>query len=195
MRLTRSEFDALSRRAKGLPPMVRTKNNSQANRGKVLEEIINITNISYRRHTIAIINKVPTEWIPLRGPNGDIVSAKVEQKSTVDYVGRYGMTPIAFDAKESHETRMRWDRVEAHQEQFLDDWSKGGAGIGFILVSFSEKDTFVIPWYEWKARLDTYREGGPASFKPDQIPDGWRVKKYDYLKTVEENRIYWRIAD
>lgn len=49
--------------------------------------------------------------------------------------------------------------------------------------------------FEWKFKLDQYREGGPASFKPDQIPDGWRVKKYDYLQTVEENRIYWRIAD
>ena len=194
MRMSRGEYHMLTRRAAGLPNGSRSRGNSHANRGQVLESIINITNNSYLRHGVAVINKIPTEWIPIRGPKGDIVSAKVEQKSTVDYVGRYGMTPIAFDAKESHEVRMRWDRVEPHQEQFLDEWSKGGAGIGFILASFSEKDTFVIPWYEWRFRLEEYRAGGPASFKPEKIPDGWRVEKYDYLKTVEENRIYWRIA-
>jgi len=194
MRMNSREFYALANKPKRINGGKTVPKQSYANRGKVLEDIINITNISYLRHRAAVINKIPTEWIPIRGENGKIISAKVDKKSTVDYTGRYGRTPIAFDAKESHESRMRWDRVEPHQESFLDDWTRDGNGIGFILASFSERDTFVIPWYEWKDRLEKQRSGGPASFKPSEIPEGWRVEKYDYLKTVAGMRIYWQIS-
>ena len=190
MRLTRAEYQELSRKAKGLPPVARSKSRSHANRGQVLEQIIELTNQSYYSRRVAVINKIPTAWIPIRGATGAIVSAKVENKSTVDFTGRYGRTPIAFDCKESHEARMRYDRVEPHQERFLDDWIRDGGGIGFILASFGENETFIIPWKEWKFWLEEYRGGGPASFRPQQMPAAWRVQKYDYLQTVERLP-YW----
>lgn len=192
MRLSRGEYQALVKKAAGVPFERRTKSHSHANRGQALEHVIDLTNRSYYSRRVAVINKVPTAWIPIRGHDGTIVSAKVDQKSIVDFTGRYERIPVAFDCKESHDGRMRWDRVEPHQEHFLDDWTHGGAGIGFILASFSEKETFVIPWHEWKSRLEAYRGGGSASFTSQWIPKAWAVAKYDYLETLDKLLPNWR---
>lgn len=184
MRLAEKDYLALIGKHKPNSP-----SRSHANRGMALEQIIELVNQSYRRHHIALISKIPTAWLPIRGANGAIISAKVEQKSIVDFTGRWRGRPIAFDAKESHEKRMRWDRIEPHQELYLDDWTGDGA-IGFVLASFGEENTFVIPWAEWKFGLQEWRSGGRASFAANALNPAWRVNKYDYLRTLAKMP-YW----
>jgi len=120
---------------------------SYANRGTVLEELIKISNIQYRRKGIALIHKVPSEWLPIRNSKGRIVSAKIEEKASVDFIGRDRDIPIAFDAK-SVAKGDRWylRRLEEHQYRFLKDWETGRAR-SFILLGFWEtKEFFLIPF-------------------------------------------------
>lgn len=43
---------------------------SKANRGKPFEDFINFANEKYQAKGIAVMHKVPTEFIPLRGAHG-----------------------------------------------------------------------------------------------------------------------------
>jgi recombination protein U len=58
---------------------------SFANRGMALEELIAAANWSYRQKKIAVIHKVPSEWLPIRNRSGKIISAKITKKAAVDY--------------------------------------------------------------------------------------------------------------
>lgn len=163
---------------------------SQANRGKALEELIILANQQYRVRGIAVVHKVPTAWIPIRDNTGRIVSAKVEEKAAVDFLGVYRGRPIAFDAKHCSGERIRWDRVEDHQARFLEDWIKD-EGIGFILVGFGMEQFFVVPWLVWREGVLKRRQGsGPASISIKQMKPEWKVESskhivLDYLKTID----------
>lgn len=162
----------------------------QANRGRALEELIIMANRQYRTQHLAVIHKVPTAWIPLRNGQGRIISAKVEEKAAVDFLGVYRGRPLAFDAKHCSRDRIRWDRVEDHQAQFLEDWTRDG-GIGFILVGFGMQRFFVVPWEVWWEGLLGWRyEHGPASISVKQMQHEWEVRRgggivLDYLAIVD----------
>lgn len=185
------------------------KNRTYANRGKSFEELINLQNECYHESLRAMVQKIPTKFIPLRNHAGKIVSVKVEEKSTVDYVGRYKNRPIAFEAKHcSGDTAFAFSRVELHQAAFLDDWCSDGNGIGFILVSFGLDRIFLIPWDAYKAAKagtkgekhtmcdgSTWLFTGKASVRPNELPPTWEVKSAgycDYLRIVER---LWRCED
>lgn len=121
---------------------------SHANRGQPLEELIKYQNSNYARKNIALIHKVPTEWIPIRGNTGKIITAKVENKAGVDFMGVFNGIPIAFDAKHTQEPRISWKCLKTHQHEFLIQWEKCG-GIGFVLVGYAMKQFYVIPISEW----------------------------------------------
>ena len=72
---------------------------SKANRGKPFEDFINFANEKYQAKGIAVMHKVPTEFIPLRGAHGQVANCKVERKSCVDYLGRFRDIPVAVEAK------------------------------------------------------------------------------------------------
>lgn len=162
---------------------------THANRGQSLEELIKLANIFYRQQKIAIIHKVPTEWIPIRGRTGKISSAKVEEKAAVDFIGHYRGIPIAFDAKHTMKMTIRWDRVEQHQQEFLADWSM--QGLSFILVSFNMQRFFLVPWSFWQDGLRRWKtKQGSASLNMADLKTEWEIKaggKYalDYLQVVD----------
>jgi len=162
----------------------------QANRGRPLEELIIMANRQYRAQRRAVIHKVPTAWIPLRDSRGRIVTAKVEEKAAVDFLGTYRGHSLAFDAKHCSGDRIRWDRLEDHQAQFLEDWARDG-GIGFVLVGFGMERFFVIPWTAWRKGLLAWKyEGGRASISLKQMSPEWEVKSgnrvvLDYLQIVD----------
>jgi len=163
---------------------------AQANRGRPLEELIIMANHQYRAQRRAVIHKVPTAWIPLRDSRGRVVNAKVEEKAAVDFLGVYRGRPLAFDAKHCSRDRIRWDRVDDHQAQFLEDWTRDG-GIGFILVGFGMQRFFVVPWEVWWEGLLGWRyEHGPASISVKQMQHEWEVRRgggivLDYLAIVD----------
>jgi recombination protein U len=163
-----------------------------ANKGKALEQLIEIANRQYRSRGVAIIEKVPTEWLPIRDERGRIVTAKVTRKAIVDFVGTYRGAAIAFDAKECSGHRIRWDRVEPHQAEFLDDWTSAG-GIAFVLVGFTATHQhLVVPWSRWRAGWERSKHNGPASVSlaelekvPEYIVKGTMRAALDYLEAVD----------
>ena len=149
-----------------------------ANRGQALEELIKLQNNKYARQGIAVITKIPTEWIPIRNHTGKIVTAKVENKATVDFLGAYKGVPIAFDAKHTKEKRISWKRLESHQWEFLLQWEKCG-GIAFILVGWDMKQFFVIPISEWG-------QEGKSLLLPELQPVPFKGGLPDYLATIAD---------
>lgn len=110
---------------------------SAANRGKVLETIVEMVNRKHLIYNAARIDKVPT---PMKKVGKE---AFYSSKSTVDFVGVVdGGKMIAFDAKQvSSGSRFSLKRVEPHQMEYLKDVYHFG-GIAFILIWFCESDKF-----------------------------------------------------
>lgn len=129
------------------------KNINYANRGRSFEEFIRFANSRYSNHGIAEIVKQPTEFIPLRNRAGKVTGAKVENKATVDFIGRYKHYPIAIEAKHTKEDSIRFDRIEQHQEDFMNSFTAAGGTVGIILLSFDMCRFFAVPWTFWKQAL------------------------------------------
>jgi len=60
---------------------------SLANRGRGLELMVERSNDVYRAGGEALVHKVPSEWIPIRGAAGRIVTAKISRRAAVDFLG------------------------------------------------------------------------------------------------------------
>lgn len=163
---------------------------THANRGRNLEELIMYANDQYRKQKLAVIDKVPTEWLPTRGKSGKIVGAKVTKKSIVDFTGHAKGIPIAFDAKHTKEHNIRWDELQPHQAEFLSDWQLTG-GTSFILVSFNMQYFFAVPWQFWKAGLDNWLDTGTKpTVYVHEIPVEWNIPLgghivLNYLKALK----------
>ncbi len=163
---------------------------SYANRGTSLEEVTMLANLAYRNHKVAVIHKVPTEWLPIRNSKGKICSAKVERKAAVDFLGHIflpsGPLPLAFDAKEvSKGNRWPLSNLAKHQYEYLRDSALTGA-FAFLLIGFWQLQRFyVLPfselqlrWEEWKSKT------GPASVKAGDA-GLIRVEFLDYLDFLQ----------
>ncbi len=181
------------------------------NRGMTFEAFVKFANGQYRYQKRAIIDKQNTLCIPLRNGSGKIVSAKYEEKATVDFTGRYGSRPIAFEAKHCAEDKIALSRVEEHQCEYLREWTADPAAIGFIIISFRFRDFYLIPWCYWEAALNARKTGkskivsfspmntpwkttGKASIKKEELPEEWKIKltgtaALDYLERVDR---LWR---
>lgn len=131
------------------------KNSTYAHRGAAFESFIRFANRMYARHGIAVIEKLPTEFIPLRNSYGQISGAKVEGKSKVDFIGRFRRYPIAVEAKNTNADSIRFDRVEPHQAEYMDLFTAETGTIGLVLVSFNLNRVFAIPWSFWGAAYET----------------------------------------
>ena len=182
------------------------------NRGMQFEEFIEYANTRYRNAGIAVVVKQPTPFIPIRNRNGKVISCKVEQKATVDFMGRYRDIPVAIEAKHIKSNRIRFDAVQDHQAEFLDDFTHNNdltvsAGFGAVLVSFNLERFFLVPWVFWEqARSEwklnrgaktkmscygyTWTTPGKASVSADELLEEWEVKpnnKYGlaYLSKID----------
>lgn len=143
------------------------KDYRKANLGQTLEHFITFANKQYRKDNIAVIWKVPTAFIPIRNYSGQIIGCKVEEKSCVDYLGRIGNVPFAAEAKETHSDNIRFDRVEDHQAEFLDDFmfcSNNDDPLPFyeaicaVIISFNTQTFYKVPWIFWRAAREAWKE-------------------------------------
>ena len=157
----------------------RYKDYRYANRGQSFEEFLRFANEQYKREGVAVIQKIPTEFIPLRNAEGRVCNVKVKGKSSVDFIGRLGNTPIAIEAKETRSDTIRFDEVQDHQAEFLDVFTAGGAAPGYIVVSFNLDHFYLVPWPFWKAARDAWKDAQ------------WRCKKKAEAITVEHNGQTW----
>ena len=130
--------------------------NTHANRGQPFEDFLKFVNERYQADGIACVHKVPTEFIPLRNAKGQVCSAKVETKSCVDYLGRYKNIPVAIEAKHTEDKRIAFNRVEPHQAEYLDDWSKDPDAIALVTISFNLKKFYSVPWPFWKVAAEAW---------------------------------------
>lgn len=139
------------------------KNRSYANRGRTFEELIKYANARYESQQIAMIQKIPTEFIPLRDARGRVCSVKVEHKSTVDFIGRYKQYPIAIEAKNTNSGAIRFDEVQRHQADFMDKFTQHPGTIGLVLVSFNLQHFYAVPWAYWGKAYDLRVRKGEKS--------------------------------
>jgi len=112
-----------------------TLGSPHANRGRTLELVLEQSNAVYRERGIALVHKVPTAWLPIRGSSGKIITAKVDEPTCVDFLGVYRGRAIAFDAKETRQQRWPVSAVTGLQLRWLEDWDRAG-GTGFLVVQY-----------------------------------------------------------
>lgn len=167
-------------------------NFSYANRGRALEDLIELSNERYRKAGIAVIHHVPAAWLPIRNSCGRIVSAKIEKKAAVDFIGHITTEsgralPVAFDAKEvSKGARWPLSRLEEHQFRYLADCARTGAA-AFLIIAFWEYGKFfLLPFASLEEKVRAYHSGGAASVK---ITDAalLEVSFPNYLRLIVEN--------
>lgn len=170
------------------------KNRSYANRGQPFEEYIRFANSYYVRDRLAIIEKLPTEFIPLRNARGQVCSVKVEHKSKVDFIGRFKQYPIAIEAKNTNEDSIRFDRVEPHQADYMDAFTAQQGTIGLVLVSFNLERFFAVPWAFWGYAYDlrVRRNDKSTTINLHAFGQEWAVPK-KYSVRMDELNPEWEI--
>lgn len=134
------------------------KNRNQANRGQSLEQFIRFANDRYKQSRIAVVNKQPTEFLPIRNAYGQVVNFKVVGKSTVDFIGRVGKVPLAAEAKETKGDFIRFDAVQDHQADFLTAYEGHNEAICIVVVSFNLNTFYAVPWAFWKPARDAWKK-------------------------------------
>ena len=163
-------------------------------RGSTLEEMINLTNETYRVKKLALIQKIPTPINPLKLNNADrtITLAYFEQKSTVDYIGVIQGVPVAFDAKETGRKSLPIQNIHAHQIDFMDDYERQG-GLAFLIVHFNFYDEyyylpFVVLKKYWLGSKAGKRKSIPyAAFEKDFLINSRKGHLLHYIEAVERH--------
>jgi len=170
------------------------KNRSYANRGSAFEQYIEYANRRYRRDGLAFIQKVPTEFKPIRNARGQVCSVKVEHKATFDYIGRYKQYPIAIEAKNTNTDSIRFDRVEWNQAEDMDDFTSQPGTIGIVLVSFNLEHFYAIPWAFWSTayRIRVNQNDRTSTIKISAFDQTWEVPK-KYSVRQEELLPEWEV--
>ena len=149
--------------------------NSRGLRGSTLEEMINLTNEKYLESHLALIQKIPTPITPINidKQTRHITLAYFDQKSTVDYIGAVQGIPVCFDAKECNKDTFPLQNIHQHQIDFMGRW-EAQDGLAFILIFFSERDTYYYLTYKkLKEFWDRMVEGGRKSFRIEELDDNY----------------------
>jgi recombination protein U len=152
-----------------------------ANKGLGFEAVLNFTHDNYRKAGLAIVHKVPTEWLVRgdwrRGP----VPVNPLRKGPCDYLGfaklEGGRTVgLAIEAKESHQANsfpflLEWD----HEVEFLRHAALHGAKAFMLIHQVVADRVWLLPGDELFARWDAaYRgaRGGRRSIPWRDLEDG-----------------------
>lgn len=140
----------------------------QANRGRALEEMVQMTLDGYRKRGIAVIHKIPTPWV-VRRKRGLITGAFPAKKSSVDFFGVWRGRAVAFDAKETSEkSRFPLKSVPDHQLTFLSDWERAGGMAGVLVWFRRARRIFWVP----AKTLTRAREAGKKSLALGELASG-----------------------
>lgn len=116
---------------------------SHANRGMILEELINEANKYYLENNIALIFKKPTPIgivnVKTEGSKKTITKAYFKEPSTLDYNGIYKGRYIEFDAKETKsKTSFPIKNISNNQLQHLKKVTDH-KGIAFLIISMNKE--------------------------------------------------------
>lgn len=106
---------------------------------------------------------------------------------------------MAVEAKHEEGARIAFNRVEPHQADYMDDYTKDPEAVGIVIVSFSLRRFFAVPWEFWKAARDAWNNKpnpkstkapvetvkaygwewqtpGMASVSPEQLLPEWEIR-------------------
>jgi recombination protein U len=118
-------------------------------RGKQLEQLVDMANRQYRNKGMADVRKIPTPFqITGNGRRRGEMIGRKQKGELVDYMGIADGKAIIFDAKETAvTTRFDLDNLHAHQFEILKSWHEKGAR-AFLLVSFTKRqgETYILPF-------------------------------------------------
>ncbi len=174
------------------------KDYRKANLGMPFEDYLKVVHGCYQRSGLACIHKVPTDFKPIRDYRGVIVDCKVEEKSCVDYLGRYRNIPVAVEAKHTEKSRISLGEVKPHQAMYLDDFTKEPEAVGLVAVSFNMERFFAVPWFFWNVARNAWENhrgrgkcqritvkkygwewttSGMASVSPEELHPEWEIKE------------------
>lgn len=168
--------------------IIYTKDRRYANRGQTFESFIRFANDRYKHMKVAQISKLPTEFIPIRNNQGRICNVKVETKSSVDFIGRFKHIPIAIEAKHSSTNSIRWDEVQEHQADYMDDFIGEPGTIGLIALSFGLTRFFIIPWVFWQSAYNARVRPGASRTAPVSVTAfgvTWDIPKKNSVRIDE----------
>ena len=174
-----------------------------ANRGSHFEKLIEYSNNVYAQKERALIFKQHTHIVPIRNGKGKIVSAKICEKAIADYMGTVRGTPVAIEAKETKQAALAYNAVKPHQADFLTKFEKVGGGKSFVVISYSMKKFYCIPWKYWGAwyqkaegksaatEIDGWTIPKKKSVRPEDLLPEWEVQtglygSLHYLACMEE---------
>lgn len=153
------------------------KRNREA--GEAWENMIEAACRNYRLYGLAEIEKVPEPMRPISRPNakGQFLAC-FEKQAQPDYQGTLkGGQSVVFEAKHTSMDRMERKVISEEQEKKLNRHQKLGA-MCFVLVSFSLKKFYRIPWEVFRDMKDHY---GRKYIKPEDIEE-YEVKFFGYLR-------------
>lgn len=151
---------------------------SHANRGAVLERLIDMTNNQYRNKGVADIRKIPTP-VQIQSNVQGKVRGYVTKGEWVDYAGVIDGRALIFDAKETTiRTSFPLDNISEHQYELLKSWHQKGAQ-SFLLVSFTKLDeVYLLPFKLLELYWEDARKGGRKS-----IPHPFFFMNCDLIKS------------
>lgn len=106
----------------------------------------------YKNMGIAHIQKTPEPMKQIATINARLGHFKAHyvKKAQPDFTGTLnGGKSIVFEAKNTDSTNLPFDRINKHQALDLDYHEFLGART-FLLIAFSIKRFYAVPWEEWK---------------------------------------------
>lgn len=174
------------------------KNRSYANRGMLLERIIDMANNNYRNAGVADVRKVPAP-VKIMNVKGKTITGHLERPTWVDYSGVYQGTSIIFDAKETSKTSFPMDNLSEHQYRLLESWAEKGA-IAFLIVYFSKFDKYyflpfsVLQWAYNRAATGERKSIAHEEFETmgQEITskDGYTLHYLEAVKNFSSKKTY-----
>lgn len=167
---------------------VKSKSTSHVNRGMKFEKVIQNKCDKLRAEGIALISKVPTDWVVTRGAGGRITSGFPRAESCfVDFIGIYKEKAFALECKETkNKTSFPFSNIKDTQIEFLDKWTELG-GLGYYIIRFEEnKKVFLVSSEDMHKCINTIdRKSVPYNYC---IESGDFIE-IDYKKLDFENYI------
>ncbi|MGI6117858.1 MAG: Holliday junction resolvase RecU [Bilifractor sp.] len=148
-------------------------------RGSLLEEMINLTNETYRSRGLALIQKIPTPITPIEidRESRHITLAYFDQKSTVDYIGAVQGVPVCFDAKECKTDTFPLANIHPHQIEFMKLFERQ-QGVAFLLLYFSTRDEYYyLRFREMMKFVGRAEEGGPKHFHLEELDPSYFLQR------------------
>lgn len=137
--------------------------------GEYWEAMIEASCQYFRLNGVAEIEKTPEPMKPLGRPNsrGQFLACYTK-RGQPDFKGtRRGGRAVVFEAKHTDAGRMKRSVITSEQEKQLDRHAALGAEC-FVLVSFSFRQFFKIPWEVFRDMKERY---GRQYITPQDIPE------------------------